>query len=131
MSERQSHEEILVGEDDPSLAELLCELLDDEGYGVRHARDGRTALAAIEQRLPSLVLTDIVMPESDGVELIMALRRGHRELPVIAMSGGRRNSELYLDAARRLGAVTVLQKPFANVTLLETLRCVLTEGRAA
>ena len=121
MGAGQCRGEILVVEDDVSLAELLCEVLDEEGYRTRRAGDGHAALAAGQQRRPALVLTDIVMPECDGMELLMALRGRHPSVPVVAMSGGRRNTGLYLHAADRLGAVTVLQKPFTNATLLDTV----------
>ena len=95
---------------------------DDQRVGtVRRAGNGRAALAEIDRHPPDLILTDIVMPDCDGVELILALRQRRNSIPIIAMSGGRRTSDLYLDTAARLGAATVLHKPFPSSELLTAI----------
>jgi DNA-binding NtrC family response regulator len=71
----------------------------------------------------SLVLTDLVMPDKEGIELITDLRRMHPGLKIIAMSGGGRNSpHAYLNLASRLGAASVLAKPFSFQELMDAIK---------
>jgi len=74
---------ILVVDDDESQRFLGQEVLTDEGYDVMVARDGKEALEKIDQRLPDLVILDIVMPEMDGMEAMTRIIRKHKKIPVI------------------------------------------------
>jgi len=87
-------------------------------------------LRLYDAQRPHLVLTDLIMPGTEGVELIIELRRRHPGVKIIAMSGGGRNSpDAYLLAAQLLGAARTLPKPFANPELLATIQAVLNAER--
>ena len=102
--------QILLIDDDELVARGLARLLGRMGHDVRVARNGKEGLRHFTERLPELVITDINMPEMDGVELIMAFQP--TGVPVIAISGGGRMSkEVLLDNAEMLGAVETLSKP--------------------
>lgn len=114
---------ILVIDDDAQLRGFLREVLDQEGFEVLEADNGTVGCAMFERHRPDLVLTDIVMPEKEGMELIMELRRSHPELPIIAMSGGNAGfSGSYLAAAGKLGADATLAKPFTASHLLSAIQ---------
>lgn len=80
---------------------------------------GKDALAKITKGSFDLIVTDIIMPDMEGIELILRLRRRSRDLPIIAISGGGRGGpEVYLELARSCGAARVLAKPFEAAQLL-------------
>ena len=115
---------ILLVDDDPLFAEMLQQALAVFGYAVVRARDGKEALLRYDPAVVDLVLTDLIMPDMEGVELILALHHRHPGVKVIAMSGGGRNvPDTYLRIAQRLGAMKTLAKPFP----LETLRQAVAE----
>lgn len=103
---------LLLVEDEASIRELLFEFLVGCGHNVVAVGHGREALAWMDRAPggPDAVLTDIAMPEMDGLELITTLRGRNPGLPVIAMSGSTAGG--YLTLAQRLGARAVLAKPF-------------------
>lgn len=104
---------LLIIDDDDQLRAFLTEALTDEGFDVVSASDGNEGLNCIAEENPDLVITDIVMPEKEGVEVIMALKNNHSAIPVIAISGGNLgNANSYLKMAKKLGADVVLTKPF-------------------
>lgn len=106
---------ILLVDDDKSVRALLKSLLEDEGYAVEQAGDGKSALESFRRRLPDIVVTDIVMPEREGLETIMEMRRINSHIKIIAMSGGGRHTgpSNYLNLAKDLGADYIIEKPFA------------------
>lgn len=115
---------ILIIEDDPLLGAMLREMVEQKGYEVSWIRSG----AAVRQMVgrdcaPDLILTDIVMPDMDGLETIQYLRRLHPEIPLIAMSGAPNAG--YLALASRMGAKAVLQKPFRQEALFEAIQRLL------
>lgn len=121
-SARQSPS-ILVIDDDAQLRGFLREVLDQEGFQVLEAENGNVGSVLFERHRPDLVLTDIVMPEKEGMELIMELRRADPALPIIAMSGGNAGfSGSYLSAAGKLGADATLAKPFTASHLLAAIQ---------
>ena len=84
---------ILVVDDEPHIVDFLSLLLEDEGYRVRQARNGREALSAIEQEPPQLIISDVMMPDINGVELVRHLEHLHPEPPkVILMSAVSRSA---------------------------------------
>lgn len=117
---------ILVVEDDVQFRRYLAELLESEGFAVRLAENGVAAQAALAQVSVDVVLTDLVMPDQDGVSLIRALRRQYPALHIVAMSGrGRTDLSMdSLDLVRLLGADQTLEKPFS----VEELRQALAAG---
>ncbi len=117
---------ILVVDDDSALRSTLERGLVRVGHEVHTAANGAAALKTIRTVKTDLVITDVYMPDTDGIELILALS----ELPVpprlIAISGGDRlGGTPMLDAASHLGAVRTLAKPFEMATLLDLVAEVL------
>ncbi|WP_298726481.1 response regulator [uncultured Ferrovibrio sp.] len=114
--------EILLVDDDVNVRRALSLQLQDAGYDVREAPNGQVALAMLRQQLSDVILTDIYMPDGDGLELISQLRT-FTQTPVIAMSGGGvyDNPLKMLPVAEVLGACRVLQKPFTQETLIEAI----------
>lgn len=125
-AKRPSHPTILVIDDDVQLRGFLREALDQAGYRVLEAGNGNEGSELFARHGPDLVLTDIVMPEKEGMELIMELRRDHPTLPIIAMSGGNAGfSGSYLTVASKLGASATLAKPFTASHLLTAIEQLL------
>ena len=103
---------ILVIEDDPGVRRVLQHTLEYAGHEVRAVDNGRDALRAVADEEPDLVVTDIVMPDSDGLEIIRILRSDHPGVRIIAISGGGMICRTtYLELAHLLGAHATLQKP--------------------
>lgn len=110
-------------EDDVSLRKLLTKVLENAGYCVSPAADAREALAIHAGSPADLVITDIIMPDADGLQLIMELRRQRAGTPIFAISGGGRlRAPGYLEMARKLGARAVFQKPFSHEELLAAIQ---------
>ena len=104
---------ILVVDDDQAIRSSLARFLGRLDHEVVQAGDGREALRVMEKASPDLVITDINMPEMDGIEIIATLLEIGDDVPVIAMSGGGLvDKELLLDNAGALGAVSTIEKPF-------------------
>lgn len=115
--------QVLIIDDDAGVRRVLRQLLEREGFLVAEAEDGRKGVELFRQHPADLIITDILMPEMDGVETIIMLRREFPGIKVIAMSGGgRRRAEDYLPAAHRLGAHHVIEKPFEIQPLLAAIR---------
>jgi CheY-like chemotaxis protein len=106
---------ILVVEDADHLRRAIGETLELRGYDVSFARSGKEAVRICQERVIDLVITDLVMADMDGVELIRSLRQSHSNLPIVAISGA---STDVLKIAIALGAVGALEKPFTPGDLL-------------
>jgi DNA-binding response OmpR family regulator len=123
----QASNDILIVDDEAPIAELLADVLQDEGYSVRVARDGASALLEIIKRPPGLVLLDVAMPVMLGSDLLVYLRRhGFSDLPIIIMTAGL-SPLLYLTQ----GATEVLPKPFDVNVVVEKVAQYLPRGRSA
>lgn len=119
---------ILLIEDDEHVRFVTAELLRTAGYSVETADDGKIGLAVYQAKRHDLVITDIVMPDMDGLELIGHLQNLEPAPRVIAMSGGSRNSiPIYLPIAKHLGVERILAKPIESGVLLRTVADVLAE----
>ena len=118
---------ILVIEDDEWIRDLLEMLLIDDGHQVIVAEDGVEGVQYFHQYHPHLVITDIYMPNKDGLEVIMELLKFNAKQLIIAMSGGFRNisANSNLDLASALGARAVLEKPFERSQLQALVELVL------
>ncbi len=114
---------ILVIDDDEFFRDVLAQMLTNEGHQVTVSHDGLHALGILKRLKPDLIITDILMPNMDGVELIMQLSKLSNNTPVIAMSGGRRSitSAFNLESAKLLGVRVTLAKPFAHPALRTAL----------
>jgi len=109
-------------EDDDALRGLVIRVLVSAGYEVIDAPDGATGLRVWRERGADLVITDLHMPDTNGIEVMLELRTFAPTLPVIAMSGGQRALDLdLLGSARLLGAVSILTKPFSKDDLLASV----------
>jgi CheY-like chemotaxis protein len=118
---------ILVIDDDALVRQTLTLVLESEGYEVRSAPEGRQGLQAFRKRRPDLVISDIIMPDMEGIQTIMELRILSRDCPIIAISGGGRLGKVdFLEAAKQLGATASLRKPFETADLLQTVALCLT-----
>jgi DNA-binding NtrC family response regulator len=117
---------ILVADDELTLLDLFARFLTGLGHEVRTARDGKDVMAALAEAPADLLVTDINMPDMDGIEILSALRKGGTEMPVIAISGGGYlDKSLLLTSASVLGAVVTLEKPFPLTELQSAVEQVL------
>lgn len=104
---------ILVVDDNEEFLGLLKITLESAGFDVVTAGDGEQAQNVFREFMPGIVVTDIVMPEIDGIELLLSLRKINPEMKIVAMSGGNSGyGDSYLNMAGKLGANAVLNKPF-------------------
>lgn len=114
---------MLVVDDDPGVRNFLRMLLELEGYEVATVGNGLEALEAQRGAPAAIVLTDIFMPESEGMETIVQLRSEFPQAKIIVMSGGGTYRGVdYLRLAQELGAAKALKKPFAPQDLLDAMR---------
>ena len=120
---------ILVIEDDEQVRSMLRVTLELVGYEVEDAPDGKEGLRIFHQKPFDLIITDIVMPEKDGMETIIEMRRKLPDVKIIAISGGGYIiPDYYLDSAKFFGAMRTFTKPFEQKELLETVRELLQES---
>jgi CheY-like chemotaxis protein len=119
---------ILIADDEPGVRRFVRSSLEPD-YDIIEAVDGRKVVGIVESTAIDLVITDVCMPEKDGLETIQALRRTGRDVKIVAISGAFEG--LFLNAARAFGAHATLSKPFGPAELLECVRSLLGEPEAA
>ncbi|NLX18924.1 MAG: response regulator [Desulfobulbus sp.] len=121
---------ILVIDDDDQMRTLLRQVMELAGYEVIEAENGREGMQKHLRQPADLVITDLIMPEQEGLETITSLKKEYPAIKIIAISGGGRiGPEAYLPAARELGADRVFTKPFDDVRdLVEAVRELLGYG---
>ncbi len=114
---------ILVIDDSPTVREMVRATLESEGHEVVQAIDGRAGVEAQRRLGCDAVITDLIMPEQEGLQTIRELRRAWPELPIVAVSGGSAvlDKDDLLFAARTFGAARTLAKPFTARDLLHAL----------
>jgi CheY-like chemotaxis protein len=117
---------VLIVDDDPTFLTAVGEYLQDVGYTVHVVRSGEQALVKLQHQKVDAVFLDILMPNKDGIETLLAIKKFKAAPPVYMMSGGGR-SQLYdfLEAAVALGADGMLKKPFspsAIIQIMESLK---------
>lgn len=115
---------ILVIEDDRELRTMLCEHLSEAGYTVTEAADGVEAAALLRANEFALVITDIYMPNRDGLETITELHQRYPGTRIIAMSG-HPTKQTMLAVAAKLGGARTIQKPFLPQEMLDLVKAVL------
>jgi len=104
---------ILLVDDDDTLRNIICTVLNSMGHETLQAKDGKNAIALSEANNVDLVITDIVMPEKDGLELVTYFKKKEPPIKIIAMSGGGTlGCSSYLGIAKAMGASLTLSKPF-------------------
>ena len=117
---------ILVIEDDVMLRNTIDKILRHGGFDVVMAEDGIRGMTSFRAERPDLVLTDIIMPEREGIATIVEIRRERPDAKIIAMSGGGRiGSADFLGMAKKLGANDIIPKPFLPQELLRRVRACL------
>jgi DNA-binding NtrC family response regulator len=113
---------VLLVDDDAVLRPLFRRTLELSDYEVVEACNGKEALARYRERSADIVVTDMVMPDCEGLELIREIRQIDRAVPILAMSGGgRTRADDYLKLAMRLGASLTLAKPFSGDALIDAI----------
>lgn len=109
---------ILVIDDEESVRDYVRSVLEKQGHTVYEAPDGKQGLKLLKQFKADAIITDLVMPEMEGIETIRAIRKDFPDCGIVAMSGSAFSGE-YLSMAKLLGAFAVLQKPFSKAELLD------------
>jgi DNA-binding response OmpR family regulator len=123
---------IIVIDDDPAVRSVLVAAFNRVGCETRWAVDGRSGVRLFDAEPAHLVVTDIVMPNQEGIETILQLKRRERPPQVIAISGGGRlGGQDFLLWAKHLGADAVLPKPFRTSQLIEVARDLLASPASA
>jgi CheY-like chemotaxis protein len=120
---------ILIIEDNDLLRKMVRLTLTAAGYEVVEANSGKAGLARYRKEPTDLVITDILMPDTEGLETIRELRRYNPPAKIIAMSGSARSGQ-YLEMAAKFGAQMVLEKPIEPDQLLAAISNVLGEQRS-
>lgn len=116
----------LVTDDNLAIRTLLTEILEGSGHEVETASNGFAAMRCLQNGIFDVLITDIFMPEKDGIELIMEVRAHYPKMRVIAISGGGPGVGMdLLKPALRLGAAKVLRKPVSRADLLQAIQEVL------
>jgi DNA-binding response OmpR family regulator len=114
---------VLIIEDDEFVMNMLKQTFERAGYDVGTAADGRAGLNLFRSRSFDVVITDLIMPDMEGIETISTLRRDNPNVKIIAISGGGRNSpEDYLYLAKKLGAARTFPKPVDRNELLAAVK---------
>ncbi|MCD4743999.1 MAG: response regulator [Desulfobacteraceae bacterium] len=114
---------ILIIDDDEQILKMLCLTLEREGYRVTTASDGRKGIKLYKETLADVIITDIVMPEMEGLEAIRKLRKEFKDIKIIALSGGGFvNPKEYLKLAKNFGAQYTFSKPVEIKELLKAIK---------
>ena len=117
---------ILIIDDEPQIRSMLKLMLERDGYEVAEAPDGIEGIRVFRQNPAELIITDLIMPNKDGIGLIIDLKKEFPNVKIIAMSGGGLNKpEGYLKGAKKLGAACTLTKPIDRGEMLRAIKDVL------
>lgn len=117
---------ILVIDDETPVRKMLTKLLEKNKYEVITAVDGKKGISLFNEHNPDLIITDLIMPEKEGLETIRELNKINPDVNIVAISGGGiTDPKMYLDMALKFGAVRAFEKPIDNNLLLSTLKEIL------
>jgi CheY-like chemotaxis protein len=117
---------ILVVDDDEIVRRSICKMLEAEGHDVQEAKTGSEGIALFQQNTFDLLITDIFMPEKDGLEVIQELRKQTSHIKILAMTGGGTIGKLnLLPQAKAFGATATIYKPFTRDELVLTINNIL------
>ena len=124
-------ERILVIDDEMQIRSMLRLMLERAGFEVLEAQDGAEGIDMYRENPTDLIITDLIMPNKDGIGMIIALKKEFPDAKIIAMSGGGLNRpEGYLMGAQKLGAARTLTKPIDREEMLRAIRDTLREEAA-
>jgi CheY-like chemotaxis protein len=113
---------ILIVDDDLQARAMLRQMLELNGYDIVEAVNGNDAIKIYQNNPTDLIITDLIMPEKEGIETIRELRRDFPDVKIIAISGGGRiGPDAYLTLAKKLGASYTLEKPFRQKEILDAI----------
>ncbi len=119
---------ILIIDDEPQIRSMLKLMLEREGYEVVEAPDGVEGIKIYRQNPADLIITDLIMPNKDGIGMIIDLKKEFPDVNIIAMSGGGLNKpDGYLKGAKKLGAACTLTKPIDREEMLKAVKNILKE----
>lgn len=119
-------QKILIIDDEPAVRKLMRYLLEKENFEVIEASDGIQGVKSYKEHEPDLVITDLIMPEKEGLEIIQDIKKLKPDAKIIAISGGGVvDPEMYLGLALKFGAAKTFAKPFDNQVLIKTIRSLL------
>jgi len=119
---------ILVIDDDDQFRTMMVEMLARKQFEVYAAADGEEGIKIWQIVKPDLVITDIIMPNKEGIETILELKRMNKEVKIIAISGGgRTNAKDNLRSAKLLGASLTIAKPFESAELIDAVQKLMQE----
>jgi len=125
-------QKILIIDDESHILLMLKKMLGRAGYEIELAGNGKEGLDIFKRSQPDLVITDIIMPEKEGLETIREMRKTKKDLKIIAMSGGGKvSADSYLDIARIFGANKIIAKPFTKVEMVSAVIELLGSGEPA
>jgi DNA-binding NtrC family response regulator len=114
---------ILIIDDEPHILLMLKKMLERAGYEIDIAINGMEGLELFKKSPTDLVITDIIMPEKEGLETIREMKRLQSGLKIIAMSGGGKiTADNYLQTAKLFGASRILEKPFTQQQMVEAVK---------
>jgi len=118
---------ILIVDDEDLIGKALVEIVEKEGHKAQYAENGKLALQIAREKLPDMVITDLIMPETEGLELIRELRKLSSHLKIIAISGGSRyfEPESQLKAAQFIGADVCLTKPLDLPEFISSIKMLI------
>ena len=120
---------ILIIDDEPQIRSMLTLMLEREGYEVVEASDGVAGIKIYRQNPVDLIITDLIMPNKDGIGMIIDLKKEFPDVKIIAMSGGGLNKpEGYLKGAKKLGAACTLTKPIDREEMLRAVKNTMKES---
>ena len=117
---------ILIIDDEVQIRVMIRRILEKAGYDVYEASDGKQGIKQFRDKPTDLVITDIIMPEKEGLETILDLRNDFPKIKIIAISGGGKTGlPNFLPAAKKFGAIRTLPKPFGKDELLNLVKEVM------
>jgi len=123
---------ILIIDDETQIRSMLKLMLERAGYEVVEAPDGIEGIKAYRHNPVDLIITDLIMPNKDGIGMIIDLKKEFPDVKIIAMSGGGLNKpEGYLKGAKKLGAACTLTKPIDRQEMLAAVKATLTDSQSA
>ena len=116
-------QKILIVDDEPHILLMLKKMLEPSGYEIDLAANGVEGIELFKKSAEDLVITDIIMPEKEGLETIREMRRIKPDLKIIAMSGGGKvSADNYLEIARIFGASKIISKPFTKQEMITAVQ---------